>query len=247
MCTLVVAWQALDDAPVAVAANRDESLDRPASPPSVIDGDPAIVAPRDEEAGGTWIGYNDRGLFVGLSNRPAADDRPGERSRGRLVLDLLSATSADAASSGVEEAVRSSRYAPFNLVAADAEAAVVSAWDGRLRVDELDPGVHVVRNAGWDDRFDAVGGGESLAAEQAAGARQLRERLAVRSGEPAAGWLDRAAEALADHELGVCVHRDGYGTRSSSLIAIREDGSATYRYADGPPCRTDFAPVDGQI
>ena len=96
MCTLVIAWQALSDAPVAVAANRDEALDRPSSPPSVREGDPRVVAPRDDEAGGTWIGYNERGLFVGLSNRWTDEGPEGERSRGLLVDDLLRTPDTDA-------------------------------------------------------------------------------------------------------------------------------------------------------
>lgn len=244
VCTLVIAWQVLDDAPLAVAANRDEVLDRPASPPQVIAGDPTIVAPRDERAGGTWLGYNDRGVLVGLSNRWTDWDLPRERSRGLLVLDLLGADSADAAASMVEEAVRADGYEPFNVAIADADVAVVFEWDGRLRVTELAPGVHAMLNAGWDDRFAAVDGIEGVADDQAESARRIRATLAVAAGESADRWLDRAALALADHDHGVCVHGDGYGTRSSSLIALYADGTATYRFADGPPCEVAYAPID---
>lgn len=247
MCTLVIAWQALADAPVVVAANRDEALDRPASPPAVIAGKPAIVAPRDEQAGGTWLGYNDRGLLVGLSNRWTDAELTGGRSRGQLVLDLLQCGSADAAGSEVEEALAADEYEPFNLVVADAETAMVFEWDGALSVADLVPGVHAVLNAGWNDRFGAVPGREELVAAQVEIAGRLREVLAVRDGESAGDWLDRAAAVLADHEMGVCVHRDGFGTRSSSLIALRADGTATYRFADGPPCRTPYRAADGQI
>lgn len=246
MCTLVIAWQVLADAPVAVAANRDEALARPAEPPALIEGDPAIVAPRDAEAGGTWLGYNDRGLLVGLSNRWTEAEIAGERSRGLLVRDLLGATSADDAGSQLEEAVRTHAYEPFNLVVADSSVAIVFEWDGRLRVSELSPGVHAVLNAGWDDRFDTVEDRAELVAEQVESARQLREVLAVGHDETARAWLDRAGAALADHDLGVCVHRDDFGTRSSSLIALGGAGPH-YRYADGPPCEVDYATVEAQV
>lgn len=246
MCTLVIAWQVLTDAPVAVAANRDEALDRPSEPPAVIESDPAIVAPRDAEAGGTWLGYNDRGLLVGLSNRWTDAELEGERSRGLLVRDLLGTVSADAAASQLEEAVRASAYEPFNLVVADASAAVVFEWDGRLRISELSPGVHAVLNAGWNDRFTAVDDREELVERQAESARRLRELLAVQLDETAEHWLDRAGLALADHDLGVCVHRDGFGTRSSSLIALG-NGGANYQFADGPPCEVDYATVEAQV
>lgn len=246
VCTLVIAWQVLIDAPVAVAANRDEALDRPSEPPAVTEGDPAIVAPRDGQAGGTWLGYNDRGLLVGLSNRWTDAEPEGERSRGLLVRDLLGTESADAAASQLEEAVRAHGYEPFNLVVADATSAMVFEWDERLRVTDLSPGVHVVLNAGWDDRFTAVDDRDELVERQVESAHRLRRLLAVEPDETAEDWLDRAGLALADHDLGVCVHREGFGTRSSSLIALR-DGGATYRFADGPPCDVDYAAVEAQI
>lgn len=246
MCTLVIAWQVLADAPIAAAANRDERLDRPASPPSPIEGNPTIVAPRDEAAGGTWLGYNDAGLLVGLSNRWVDGDLAGERSRGLLVLDLLGARSADEAASMVDNALDTHTYEPFNLVIADTSTALVFEWDGALRVTDLDPGVHAVLNAGWDDRFVASEGRENVVAEQAESAHRLREVLAVGEGERAAAWLDRAADVLGDHEYGVCVHGDGYGTRSSSLIALNADGTASYRFAGGPPCETAYADIETQ-
>jgi len=81
--------------------------------------------------------------------------------------------------------------------------------------------------------------------QQATNADRLREALQVEAGESVGSWLDRAGETIADHDYGVCVHGDGFGTRSSSLIALGE--SARYEFADGPPCRNDYRPVEGQI
>ena len=82
MCTLVVAWNVFSDVPVAVAANRDESLDRESNPPAVVGKHPGIVAPTDREAGGTWIGYNEFGVFVAVTNRWTDADLAGERTQG---------------------------------------------------------------------------------------------------------------------------------------------------------------------
>ena len=247
MCTLIVAWRAFEEAPVVVAANRDEALDRPSSPPARVEGDTAAVAPRDEEAGGTWLGYNAAGVLVGLSNRWVETELAGERSRGRLVLDLLAAASADDVASALEVAVEAETYEPFNLLAVDAETALVFEWDGTLHVDELSPGVHAVLNAGWDDRFVSVEGHEEAVADQVERARWIREALAVAPGEAVEAWTDRATAALADHDIGMCVHRDGYGTRSSSVVTLYADGRADYRFADGPPCETAFVTVEAQL
>src|SRR5437870_12300315 len=68
--------------------NRDESASRAADPPSVIEGTPVIVAPKDRKAGGRWIGRSGTGLVVALSNRRGRASATA-RSRGQLVVDAL--------------------------------------------------------------------------------------------------------------------------------------------------------------
>jgi uncharacterized protein with NRDE domain len=249
MCTLVLAWRVFADRPVAVAANRDESTDRDSNPPGVLSTDPDILAPSDVEAGGTWIGYNEHGLFVAVTNRWTDRELAGERSRGLLVRDALEADSAEAAARHAERAVERDEYEGFNLVVADDRAAVLLEWDGTMRVRNLDPGVHVVMNTGpigdvaipesWPERGE----------KQAENGRKVHAALQPGSGEGSEEWLSRAADVLGDHDYGVCVHHEefGFGTRSSSLIAIDGEGSGTYRFADGPPCRTAFERVERRI
>lgn len=248
MCTLAVAWRALDDAPVVVAANRDEALDRPAEPPDrrVFDGT-AVVAPLDARAGGTWTGYNEDGLFAGVTNRWGVD-LDGERSRGLLVRDALAERSVSAARETVERALAAQSYGGFHLVLAGEEAACLLEWDGDLRVEGLSPGVTVVVNVGAAlPDGETLVEGEGRRREQADAARRLRAHLAPGGPEGPAAWLGRAAAALSDHEFGACVHRDrhGFGTRSSSLLAFGDH--PTYRFADGPPCETAYRAVDEQL
>jgi uncharacterized protein with NRDE domain len=249
VCTLTIAWQVFDATPVVVAANRDEATDRPSEPPSVSEGDPAFVAPRDAEAGGTWVGYNDRGVFVGVTNRWVSVEGGGERSRGRLVRDALRAESAAAARELVESSVADVRYEGFNLVVADASEAFLFEWDGDLRVSALDPGVHVVVNVGADGEYFEPERRPEVGAEQASNARRVREALRPDDGESPEAWRDRAAAVLGDHDYGVCVHdpEGRYGTRSSSLVTLWADGHADYLFADGPPCETAYRPVESQL
>ncbi|MGQ3414031.1 NRDE family protein [Natrinema sp. LN54] len=242
MCTLTLAWRVFDDAPVAVAANRDEALERESRPPAVYDDDPVIVAPRDAEAGGTWIGYNEFGVVVGITNKWTDADLAGERSRGLLVADVLEARSAADAKSIVEDATGADEYGGFYLVVADAAEAFCYQWDGDLALTEFDPGVHVVVNVAVDDDVDAPSIRPDASREQAANARAVRDALAAEPGETAADWLERAGGVLGDHEYGVCIHRNGFGTRSSSLIALGPD-TTRYAYAPGPPCRTNYEDV----
>jgi len=256
VCTLVLAWQVFRDAAVAVAANRDESLDRPSDPPAVREWEVRVVAPRDAEAAGTWIGYNEHGVFAGITNRwlPEAVDR--ERSRGLLVRDALRQETAEEAARFVERTVEAASYDGFNLVLADEMAAFSLEWDGRLGVTTLEPGVHVAVNVGVDGDY-AIPSNRAQAGEaQAHNADRVRAAVQPDPGEDVHSWLDRAGAVIGDHDYGVCVHREGvdpetgepvaFGTRSSSLIVLGDAGP-TYRFADGPPCRSEYRPVEGQV
>ena len=271
MCTLTLAWQAFPDAPVVVAANRDEAVDRPSRPPAYVETDPTVFAPLDERAGGTWMGVNDRGVFVGITNR-WVEGLAGERSRGRLVRDCLRAGSAAAAARVAERAVREDEYAGFNLVVADAgpgwrdagdearvddarshdrddpSAAILLEWDGRLSVTTLDPGVHVVVNVGADGAFFEPARRPEAGRKQGENASRLREALRPEPDESPDSWLERAREAIADHDFGACVHRGEFGTVSSSLVRLNADRTARFEFADGPPCETAFEVVqDGPL
>jgi len=108
--------------------------------------------------------------------------------------------------------------------------------------DRVRAGVHVVVNVAVDDAVDVPSVRTDAGREQAANAKSVREALAPESGESAAAWLERAGDVLGDHEFGVCIHRNGYGTRSSSLIALGPE-TARYAFAPGPPCRTSYDDV----
>jgi len=243
VCTLTLAWQVFADAPVVVAANRHELLDRPSEPPRRRDWGAAVVAPTDTEAGGTWIGYNEHGLLVTITNRWDGREIEGARSRGLLVREALARESAEAAVRFVEHELDTRAYEGFHLLAADSRAAVLVEFDGGRRVRTLGPGVHVVVNVGADGEYAIPEYREAAGRQQAENAEGVREALQPEPGESAEEWLARAAEVLRDHEHGVCVHGDGFGTRSSSLVRLGKDG-VTFEYADGPPCETDYEPVD---
>jgi uncharacterized protein with NRDE domain len=244
VCTFILAWQVFPDAPIVVAANRDEVFGRPSRPPGLYGEEPRVVAPSDEEAGGTWIGYNEHGVVVAVTNRWIDADLAAERSRGLLVRDALRHESAEDAARYVERSVDDHAYDGFNLVVLDEAAALLLEWDGRLGVRNFDPGVHVVVNVGADDRFSIPSTRSDVAERQAENARRALEDLQPEPGERADDWHGRATTALRDHDYGFCVHGTGFGTRSSSLIRTGNDEGAHYEFADGPPCETEYEPVD---
>ena len=252
MCTLALYFQTFPGYPVVVAANRDEYLNRPSTPPLALQRTPWIFGGKDLKAGGTWLGVNEYGVLAGLLNRhtPEPND-PARRSRGLLSMDALQAPSAveAAARIGRESA---DRHNPFNLLIADAaDAYVLFPRDGAIRIQRLEPGVHLLTNMNPNDPecpriarsfrlFEAVAdtliAGSRSTVAVAELFRLLHERLSDH-----ATPLDPRTE---DPRNGLCIHLDGYGTCSSSLLAYnRHEHRFVYRFAPGAPCRTAYSEV----
>ena len=90
MCLILFAWRAHPDYPLIVAANRDEFHARPAQAAAFWRDSPGILAGRDLEGGGTWLGVNRDGKFAALTNfREMAERRTDAPSRGILASRYL--------------------------------------------------------------------------------------------------------------------------------------------------------------
>jgi uncharacterized protein with NRDE domain len=246
VCTLIAAWQVFEDTPVAVVASRDELYARESRPPAVEAGEPRVVVPRDEEAGGTWLGYNETGVLVAITNR-WVESPAGERSRGLLVRDALAHYSAEDAARFVERELDDRQYGPFHLLVADANAALLFAWsgvgNGPLHVENLDPGAHVVVNVGWDGRYFVPERRPEAGVKQAADTDRVHESVRPEPGESAVTWTDRARSIVADHAYGRCIHGEEFGTKSASVVRLGPEGGV-FEHAEGPPCETPFTPIE---
>ncbi|MDP2275972.1 MAG: NRDE family protein [Archangium sp.] len=234
MCTLIVSVQQHQSAPLIVAANRDELRGRPASPPRRWEG-AAFVAPRDDQAGGSWLGLTSTGMFVGVTNRFPSERFLDRQSRGALVIEALKAPSARALRASLE-GLSAKRFNPFHLLYADAQAAFVTWSDGaQVHHDQLAPGLHVVteRSLGGDDH------GRSKLISSA------WPSLARVDGVPTAGALQGllARPNPADPAGGVCVDwpEMNYGTRSSLVLFVAPQVvDSRWFWAEGRPDKTPF-------
>jgi hypothetical protein len=229
---LAILFRTIDDCPVLVTANREEFYDRQGTEPQLWDGDPSFVAGRDPRAGGTWLGVNQHGVLVAITNRPKLHQPPQPRSRGLLCRDLLSNLTARAAHERALIEFDRQAYAGCNLLAIDAAGAYVVQAGEFLRSCPLPPGNHIVTVRGLNETTD----------DRSAYAL---DRLARSNPRTANEWLSELQRLCGDHgdsaHPPICLHAADRGTVSSSIIALPENLSqARWLHAQGPPCRTAF-------
>ncbi len=253
MCTLVILRRPDSPWPVLIAANRDEMLDRPWSPPGRHWPDrPEVVAGKDNLAGGSWLGINSTGVVAGVLNRHGTlGPAPGLRSRGELVLEALDHTDAAEAAKAFE-GLDPKAYRSFNLIIADNRDAffVRSLGAAGLKVQPIPPGLSMVTAHELNDessariRYHRPRFAEAPVPDPERGDWAAWQKLlASREHEPDAG--PHGAITIVTDEKD---RRKGYGTSSSSLIAIAAAGRTTppgvvWRFAPGAPDVTAFQDV----
>jgi uncharacterized protein with NRDE domain len=144
MCLIVLAWRVDQARPLVVAANRDEFHGRPAAAAAFWEDQPGILAGRDLEAGGTWMGVSRSGRFAAVTNYRGGRDPNARESRGALVSGFLSGSSRTRAFMEKNE-TRKNSFSGFNLLGCDGEELwVLSNRDGGAR--KLEPGVYGLGN-----------------------------------------------------------------------------------------------------
>jgi uncharacterized protein with NRDE domain len=116
MCLILLAWNVHPDVPLAVAANRDEFHLRPASRAAFWKDRPDILAGRDLQAGGTWMGMSRSGRFAAVTNYRGGTEPGAAESRGSLVTRYLGGTEIPQLAEG------KSAFSGFNLLASDGKA-----------------------------------------------------------------------------------------------------------------------------
>jgi len=225
MCLILLAWQAHPDFPLVVAANRDEFFARPTAPAVVWDDAPNVVAGRDLEAGGTWLGAGLDGRFAAVTNVREPGRPPGPLSRGQLTANFLSGGSAPA---DYLRAIDNEAYSGFNLLFGDRhELWYASNRGGSPR--RLSAGIYGVSNHLLDTPWPKLTASRRRFAEALRGlpAETPFFELLADDEIVADPLLPATGVPLAWERLlsAVFVRSPDYGTRASTLLVRRADGS----------------------
>lgn len=225
MCLILFAWQAHPDYPLLVAANRDEWRERPAAPAAWWDDASDILAGRDLEAGGTWLGVTRSGRFAAITNfRDPSDRKSTAPSRGQLVSDYL--RGAASPRDYLERlAANAARYNGFNLLLADATSLCYFGSREGTIID-VEPGIHGLSNHLLDEPWPKVEKAKS-ALGAAFEAKMPENALQERSFAFLSDTFHADDAALPDTGVGLEWERvlspalivgEKYGTRCSTVL-----------------------------
>ncbi|WP_223594358.1 NRDE family protein [Neobacillus bataviensis] len=227
MCLILFAYNVHPEYKLIVAANRDEFYNRPTAPAHFWEDSPEILAGRDLEKMGTWMGVTDQGRFAALTNyRNPKELTEGKRSRGELVADALKYD-------GVLEnymamlAENNAQYPGYNLLAGDADELYYYSNIGQ-ELQKLEPGIYGVSNhlldtvwpkvkIGKDGLSKIIGGKQEDMVENLFALLQYSEaasdELLPNTGVPLD--LERMLSPL-------FIKSEHYGTRSSTIMLMSD-------------------------
>ncbi|RED15718.1 NRDE family protein [Parasphingopyxis lamellibrachiae] len=217
MCVLAFAWAAHPRWQLVMIGNRDELHARPAAALERWGDHPHVIAGRDLEAGGTWLGVSEEGRFAVVTNvANLAGPQPDKASRGALIADILIGRGRYAA----PESGDLDDFNPFNIIAVDSgKAQLLSNRPGAVK-RTLGPGIYGLSNSMFEDNWAKT------------------DRIKALLGD----WLDADSESdghlfdalraddapqvppiRAQHSP-IFIRNPRYGTRCSTMVAIDHAG-----------------------
>ena len=221
MCLILLSWQQQPEHPLIVAANRDEFYSRPTLPANYWPEHPQILAGRDLEFGGSWLGISRNGRFAAVTNLREVEST-GERSRGDLVKNFLLTDTNTAKHLDQLEAAKAN-YRPFNFIAFDGKTLGYS--------NNAEPGWQSLPQGSY-----AIGNFPLSAANEKTrkGKRDLEATLHHRGDHAALLSMLQNKESTGEHKEPlyrglssrfVSLAGAEYGTRSSSILYRHRDGN----------------------
>ncbi|MEL7266586.1 MAG: NRDE family protein, partial [Planctomycetota bacterium] len=200
---------------------------------------PRVLCSIDQREGGSWLGVNQNGVFIGMTARTTQMPLFGQRSRSMLALDLMRCTTARKAMDKLRSELDKSRYEGFNAIIADGKSGWAVHHDQDDDVRELEPGLNVIGARDINDPSD----------ERVQMARRL---LTLQTLDSPVKFLAVASKVFARAPMGpgrpsMVLRGNEYGTVCSTLIALGvKPRDAIYQFASGAPDQTryeDFSPM----
>ncbi|MCF8464035.1 MAG: NRDE family protein [Flavobacteriales bacterium] len=231
MCLCLFAINEHDEFPLILIANRDEFRKRPAAKADFWEDEPTVLAGRDLEGMGTWLGTNTAGKIAFLTNyrHPDFFGRKGP-TRGKLVSNFLTS---DVRGDGYLKAIENPEaYNGFNLVVGTAkELFFFSNVENRIKT--ITSGIHGLSNAFLDTSWPKVDDGKAkLKAALAENALDTASLFSILSDSSIA-----KEEELPNTGVGLefekvlsakFINTPDYGTVCSTVIKVDRNGTCFF-------------------
>jgi uncharacterized protein with NRDE domain len=227
MCLIVFAWRVIPGVPVIACANRDEFYDRPATPAGPWPENPDIIAGRDLQGGGSWMGVTRHGAkFAALTNIRA----PASAATTRRRAAPWSPISSRASSTRRPTSTASPRRRRVQRLQPDPgrPRRPVLVLEPRRRDPRngkaLEPGIYGVSNGLLDAPWPKVLRTKATFASlllQGAPEEAYFEMLADTTRAPDLRLPDTGVPIEVERQLSaVCIEIPGYGTRTSTVVKL---------------------------
>jgi len=156
MCLILIAYRTQTAYPVILVANRDEFFSRPTASCRYWDDAPQVLAGRDLQAGGTWLGVNRQGKLAALTNyRQGVQHNTQAHSRGQLPSNFLSNT--HTATEYLARCMADAQYySGFNLILGDVQQLYYYSNRAQTAPIPLTAGIYGLSNHLLDTPWEKV-------------------------------------------------------------------------------------------
>lgn len=231
MCTLLIAHDCHPTYRLVVLANRDEFYHRASDRLAPWAEAPEVVAGRDGQAGGTWMGASKAGRWAAITNvrEPGVRRDPAAPSRGRLVADYLRGS--QSATSYVSTTFSTMQeYAGFNLLVGEMSGEVWWLSNRAAQPEKVTPGIHGLSNHLLDTPWPKVRGGcaqlkHLLTTPTEIATPQFFSLLEDPQTYPDAELPDTGVGLEVERLLSALLIRsEAYGTVSSTVLTVTHAG-----------------------
>lgn len=233
MCIINLHLQDHPTYKLIIAANRDEFLQRPTAPASFWEDAPHLLAGRDLEAMGTWLGITKQGRFAALTNyRNPKLESPNKKSRGDIVEQFLNRN--DDPTEYLQQ-LRNNReqYNGFNVIVGTVDE-LFYYGNEQKEIIPLQHGTHGLSNHLLNTPWPKVQKAKKLLHDYVTTVEKVEieqlfhilanDTLAKKHELPQTGVPHEIEKKLSS----IFIEMDDYGTRASTVILVTHHNEVTF-------------------
>ncbi|GAA0356678.1 NRDE family protein [Bowmanella denitrificans] len=231
MCILFVALRAHPEFPLLIAANRDEFHARPTTPSGFWPAAPGILAGKDLQAGGTWMGVSEDGRVAALTNiREPSQHKANSPSRGHLVSGYLTNTTPQDYAAALKRS--KTAYNGYNLLFGNWQNLAVYN-NKRDELTMLTDGIYGLSNADIHSPWPKTSKGVARLTQFCQQGQTNTEILfsLLKDDVPAEDHLLPSTGVAKEWEKrlsAIFIQSEQYGTRTSTLLMVNKHAQASW-------------------